>query len=701
MKGFTSEDDLATDDNEFLGVLKGWHEAAKKNRQIMDWNWYLYDNYYRGNHYIQFNKRTNQIVIPPRQRGQVRLVINKIYATCRAIRNFATSYRPKWEVAANSTTEDVINNARKSQETLDYYYDYLKIMKLSKGLVMYMIKYGIGFFQYGFDEEAIGVDGEVGEVDVWIRDPFDVYLDPSGMETGDIQNCRFIDIAISKPVQDIVNNPDYKKIKMDEVSGDTQRAASEFKQTMIRNQYANDSTENDELKTKILHETLYKKRVKDKKDKDGDADTYHSEVWIASWIEGHLLRNDRTEFDRYNLIPVASDDNPNEIYGEGYIKNLIPIAKIRNREESQIVEYNNIINRGRILAEKGSGVSKITNETGEIIEYNSGKTVTEFHPGGLAPDLAQQIARLNQYEQEISGVQDAFMGKTPEGVKSGVALESLTAQTANNLQDLKDNLETGLAQLGEAILEMISSKYITSRQIRSTGKDGKPEYFKIKGQAGVKPNENLPSDTYVIGKQNQVKVVIGSGLAYTKEGRTTRLDKLLEQKVIGPEAYLKGIEFGDVEDTIKEATQSQFNDAMLQKIGKDGMPTGPGGTYPPPAPPMGAPAGQPPQGAPQGQPAANGDSWAKLAQDENQAMMNGQDVPSTKGAPKEHTVIHIQYSQSQEAQKDDALLQRLLDHIRGEEQLQGIGAAPGAASMAGGIPPPAAPTAPPQGATNA
>ncbi len=685
MKGFGSTE-LDSDDTIFLGVLKNWHEAAKKNRQIMDWNWYLYDNYYRGNHYIQFNRRTNQIVTPPRPKGQIRLVINKIYSTCRAIRNFATSYRPKWEVAADSTSEDVINNSRKSQETLDFYYDYLEIPRLTKGLVMYMIKYGIGFYQYGWDEEATGIDGLAGEVDVWIRDPFDVYLEPSGMETGDIQNCRFIDIAISKPVQDIANNPAYKKIDIDDISGDTMRAASEFKQIMIRNQYATDFADNGELKTKILHETLYKKRVKDKKEKKDDPDSYHSEVWIASWIEGHLLRNEKTEFEKYNLIPVASDDNPNEIYGEGYIKNIIPIAKIRNREESQIVEYNNIINRGRFIADKDAGVSKITNETGEIIEHAPGKEVKEFHPGGLAPDLGQQINRLNQYEQEISGVQDAFLGKTPEGIKSGVALESLKAQTANNLQDLKDNLEVGLAQLGEAILEMIANKYIVGRQIKgAVGKDGKPEYFKIKGQVGVKPKEKLAADTYIIGKQNKVKVVIGSGLAYTKEGRISRLDKLLEQKVIGPEAYLKGIEFGDVEDTIREASQAQFDDAMLQKISRDGMPTGPGGTYPAPQPPQGAQGGQPP--AQGGQGADGGDNWFALAQDENEAMMNGEDIPSTKNAPKEHTVIHIQYSQSEEAQADEALLQRLLDHIKGEEQMQGIGAAPGAAIPVDAPPP--------------
>ena len=663
-KGFNKNEEAlkdSTDDVKLLGTFGKWFDAAKKNRQIQDWNWYLYDNYYRGNHYIQYNKRTNQIVTPPRPKGQVRLTVNKIYSICRAIRNFATSYRPKWEVSADSTSEDVINNSKKSSETLDYYYDYLEIPKKTKGLCLYLEKYGLGFFQYGFDEEAIGIDNLIGEVDVWIRDPFDVYMDPAGMETGDIQNCRFVDIAISKPVQDIVDNPHYKSLEMEDISGDEKRAASDFKQILIRNQFANDFSSSDELKTKIVHETWYKKRVKEEKKKKDDPDTYASEVWVASWIDGHLLRNEQTEFDRYPLIPVSSDDNPNEIGGEGYIKNIIPIVKVLNRLESQIVEYNNLVNRGRIIADKNSGVSKITNETGEIIEKNPGADVKEFRIAGLAPDIHQQIVRLNEYLDEISGVTDAFRGNVPEGVKSGVALESLKAQTANNLQDLKDNLEVGLAKLGEGILEMIANKYVVSRQIKTSDGDGNDEYFKIKGQVGVKPKEELPKDTYVIGSQNKVKVIIGSGLAYTREGRITRLDKLLENKVIGPEAYLKGIEFGNVKETIEEALQTQFNDAQLQKIAKDGMP----GQYPQPTTGM-PPQGQ--QGAPGGQ--QGGDNWMKLATDENEAMMNGETIDSTPNAPREHTKIHVAYSASDEAQGDDDLLKRLYIHITGEESEQ-------------------------------
>ena len=692
LAAFSKDDKNLKNEDSFVGVLQDWHDSAKKDRQKFDWNWYLYDNFYKGNHYIQFNKRTGQIIIPPMQKGQVRVTVNKAYSICRAIRNFATSYRPKWEVQADSTTEEEVNNSVKSSETLDFYYNHLKIAKLTKGGVLYALKYGIFYFQYGWDDEAVGLDNQMGEAKVWIRDPFDVYPDPAGVATGDIQNCRFIDIATSTPVQEIVNNPNYRidkeKLTMESINADDKRAASDFKQMIIMSQYSSNFSGSKELGTKILHETWYKKRVKtqfkvNEKDEKGEAiekeeSIWDTEVWIATWIDGVLLRNEKTEFDKYNLIPCSSDNNPNELYGEGYIKHLVPIMKVLNRLESQILEYNNLVNRGRILAEKGHGIKKVTNENGEIVEHATGKSVQYWNPQGLAPDIYRQIDRMNAYLDDISGVQEAFMGRVPEGIKAGVALESLKAQTANNLQDLKDNLEEALAELGEAILDMIARKLITSRQIQATGKNGKKNNFKIMGQVGVDPGSKLPEDTFVIGRQNKVRVVIGSGLAYTREGRISRLDKLLEQGVIDPQTYLEHMEFGDVDEITKRAAQSKFDNAMLANIEKNGMPGMQGPIPQGGMPPAGGP--MPPGNSPQGpqspaKPPMSPEviqSFIQLAQDENEQMIAGKVLPGTEGAPVQHTEEHIKASQDPKNQENEEFLTNVLQHIKDEEAAQGM-----------------------------
>ena len=651
MKGFSKSDEIFEgDDKDLLSVFTNWHDGAKTNRMVYDWNWYLFDNYYKGNHYIQFNKKLFQIVTPPIPRGQVRLVVNKIFSNLRAIRNFATSYRPKWEVIAKSNDEEVKLMAKMEGEILDYLYDYLKIKKKTKGAVLHAEKYGIGFFQYGFDEEAEGIDGQKGEVDVWIRDPFDVFLDPAGMDTGDIQNCRFIDIVVSKPLSDIASNPHYKKIDISKITGDDAKAASQFKDTLIKNYYHQDYGGTDkDLKTVLLHETWYKKQ-----DKEGN-----TEVWIASWIEGHLLRNEiASDFKRYPLVAFSSDENPNEIYGEGFIKNLIPIAKGRNRLESQVLEYNNLVNRGRYITEKDSGFNKITNESSEVIEINPGNTLRELRPGGLAPDIQVQIARLNSYDQEISGVTDAFMGNVPQGVTAGVAMESLRAQSANNLQELKDNLEEALAELGKGILDLIAEKYLVSRQMQEVKtKENFPVIGEI-GAEGKEPTEGM----VVVKKNNQVKVEIGSGIAYTLQGKREQLKEMLSMQVIDPQTYLELYEFGNVEEVMERVKQNKMDEAMLANIEKQGIPGQ-------------APQGTPPQapGAPQeGQQPTGGDDWLKLADDENAAMLQGEELPPTPGAPKEHTAVHVAGSQSEDFQNNEQALQILFAHLKGEEEAQGM-----------------------------
>jgi len=83
------------------------------------------------------------------------------------------------------------------------------------------------------------------------------------------------------------------------------------------------------------------------------------------------------------------------------------------------------------------------------------------------------------------------------------------------------------------------------------------------------------------------------------------------------------------------------------------------------------PAEQPPTGQPAPQ-EQGPDSWTKLAEDENKAMLTGKIIPPTEGAPKEHTAIHIAFSQSDEAQENEHLLKAIYEHIRGEESQQGM-----------------------------
>lgn len=650
--GFTGKEVVfkeKKDESSFLSTLKKWHEASAKSRQRLDWEWYLYDNFYRGNHYIEFNRKTGEIITPPKPPQRVRLSVNKVYSISRAIRNFATSQQPKWEVIVDTDDEAELENSRKQADLLDFYYTHLNIPRILKGAILHAIKYGVGIIQYGWDDEAYGLDDQKGEVYCWVRDPFDVYFDQSGINSGNLQDCRYIDIVVPKSVQEILENPVYKKIEEFEISGEDKRAASTYKDMILKKKYSADGL-SDELKTVLVHETWYKK-----KSKDG------VKVCIASWIEGHLLRDDETDLEEYPLIDFSSDDNPNELYGEGYLKNLIPIAKVVNRLESQIVEYNNLANVNRYFVGKGAGLNRMTNVNGEINEVSDVNQVREMQPRGLAPDIHAQINRLLSYMDEISGVTDAFRGTTPQGITAGVAIEALQEKSANNLQDLKDNVESALERLGRGVLSMIAQNVVVPRNVRidnsSKMLNGANEVYKFVGENAT---EEMKNGATVVRSDNRIKVTIGTALAYTRQGRYTLLKELYQMKVIGPDAVLAGLDYPDLRNVIDNAKKAQVDQAMLANVQSNGIP----GSNPQQPMPM-------PQDANPGMPQSE-DDWVKLAKDEDSAILQGNPIPPTEGATREHTAQHIADSQTPEFQSNGKALEILLAHVKGEEQQQGL-----------------------------
>ena len=74
-------DKLATDSK---GALEKRH-----------FEWYLNYSFIEGEHYATYNSVTNALERPPRKRGEVRMVINKVRSSLRAIKNYSTRFQPK------------------------------------------------------------------------------------------------------------------------------------------------------------------------------------------------------------------------------------------------------------------------------------------------------------------------------------------------------------------------------------------------------------------------------------------------------------------------------------------------------------------------------------------------------------------------------------------------------------------------------
>ncbi|MCZ2338974.1 MAG: hypothetical protein LC127_12465 [Chitinophagales bacterium] len=122
---------------------------------------------------------------------------------------------------------------------------------------------------------------------------------------------------------------------------------------------------------------------------------------------------------------------------------------------------------------------------------------------------------LGTYIQLIGAANEAFVGQTPTGVKSGIAIETLIASNFNQLSDLVNNLANTLAKLGEDILQLGYEYQLLTKPFRASS----GEYYGILG-GGLEPKDMERLIKVVsIPANPEVKVKITSGVAHTKEAK--------------------------------------------------------------------------------------------------------------------------------------------------------------------------------------
>ena len=500
------------DEAYWLEYLNTKLEESKNYRSThVERQWFINNSYYKGNHSIRYNKSTGKLSFG--SKDPMDFYINQVYATCRAIRGAVTKTQPTWDVDALPYATLDSNASRILGEYLAFVYDKIHVKHLTKKAVLYGMLYGQGIFQYGYDAEA-----DNGEGLPWLQvlDPFDTYIDPYA--TG-IENARYVIKVVSRPKEIVEENPHYDTKVVKELSTTSKQSESMYKE-LINTRNSESSTSSENL---LLHEGWFVTE-------DG--------IRVITECEGKILRNEITEFRKLPFELYFPDISLNELYGEGWVKNLVPLNKALNYLEKSILEYNIIFSKGKYKTDSNSGIKIINNRNGQILRHKPGHSVEQMDMKPMSATPFNQINNLKEYIQNIGAAHEAFMGKAPTGVTSGVAFDTLVANAYTNIIDLIDNLADTLARLGEDILDLAYDHQLITKPFRTQGGE---MFGIISGQVG---EENVPRTVkdgkdvmgYDLGgevmeivqipRNPEVKVRISSGVAHTKEGKREILTML-------------------------------------------------------------------------------------------------------------------------------------------------------------------------------
>lgn len=544
------------EEEELVRKAKQKFQVAADSRRRYDWEWLARDLFRRGYQFTKYNPQTKTVILS--QVTNTKIPINLTAASIRSIRNQVVVFKPKWEVIPTNSDDDSVDNAKYSSKTLDIVFELLRLRKKIKEAVTQGLIFSVGgAWQIGWDKEYINTDGTKGFVFIWGGDPFDFYTDPNSTDGMAFTDAEYCIKAVRKPLDEVKKNPMYKNTEF-LTTGEMRPAASEYKQFLLQSiKFQMGSRNLDDTKTVILKEGWFKER-----DKSGKV-----KMRVLHWVDlmTKPLYNAVVDTEDFPFRMYQADMNPNETYGEGWARHVIPINRVINALESSIFDYNYKFNRGRIVIDKNSGVSVIDNQHGTLIEKNRGADVHAMPIQPMSPSAESQILRMRNYFEDIAGTHDASLGRVPTGVKSGIGIAELKQADATNQDDLVDNLEDFLIEVGRKLLRTISENMNFPQLVAATNVAGKTDYFAIVGEKYAK---NRKKKTIRIGEKeyplvvikpdNTIRVQIGSWLAYSKQQKQQELKDLFTSGVIDQRTLLEHLEFGDVDTIIARTRQESI-----------------------------------------------------------------------------------------------------------------------------------------------
>lgn len=432
--------------------------------------------------------------------------INKIYPTVRLIRGAITRSAPIWTVETLPSYTSGTKDTGVLNRYLSVLYDKLKLKMKIKEAVTFALLYSIGVFQYGYDAEANNGEGEVW---VEIVDPFDFYIDPSA---GEMSDARYAIKVVKRSVTELKENKNYQNTE--NLLGDDKFAESTYKNEMLSQVYGSDG-DDDSL---LVNEAWC---------------VIDGRVHVITTCDGKLLRHEETDMEELPFVIMKADINPGEIYGEGWVKHLVPLQKAINQLHRNTLHYNDVFSKGKYIADENVRTRTITNENAQIIKVPRGARFEQMQMTPMSSTPFNQINMLERLYSEIGASHEAFMGATPAGVTAGVALETLVMNAMNNLSDILDNVQESLSQLGEKLLALgykyydVVKLYKDEEGIIAMGGEGTEQEGVVitnKNEIGEMSQEGI--QVYKIPQMSEVKVSIEAGIAFTRQARNELLMQL-------------------------------------------------------------------------------------------------------------------------------------------------------------------------------
>jgi hypothetical protein len=399
---------------------------------------------------------------------------------------------------------------------------------MDEKLVFMMIlaaKHGISYLQLWNDAKS-------GESKSKVWDAFDIYLD--GTLTS-IYDSPMISKTTPVLIDKIKSNEMFDEAQRMRISPDNRYASSEVKEAYMTSRFGSGG-EVEAQKTLIQKETFQKEYLTSdnwEQAKSLGADNGAMEGksrgdiimrHVFSTSNGWLM-DEYVDMLEYPLVDFRFE--PGLIYQVPLIERFIPANKSLDIAMSRIEGYANTMVTGIYQKRKGENF-KISNiPGGQVLEYE-GMPLQQMQLSSVPAFMFKFIDLLEAHIEE-QGASVSTMNKLPEGVKSGVAIESVKASEYANLIIPTKSFKKTVKRITERLLELGADNITSPKEVVHEEGD-EAVYFDVIGESGVEKYKealmDVPDGAVVLKKGTKVRIEIESGLGYTVQGKKETMQQI-------------------------------------------------------------------------------------------------------------------------------------------------------------------------------
>ena len=546
-------------------------DFAKTHRDAMTSNWRNSEDLLYGNHW----KHSKM----PRYKSKI--TSNAVFEAIETIVPIITARAPKLEVLPNN--EQSMEYSEMLERQFDHYWRMLKMNRKIREAFRNMMSYGNGFMKSTMDPYT-------GEIAVDVVDVFTAFPDPYAsslrecektyfihapvMYVSDVKRVFGVDIApegnldefrslqwkeqveaapggggstIKSPIGDTNNS----RVETLEEQGTGGYAYSTEQALIIECWYYDDSVEE-------IPETITMP--------DGSVVESESTMSMPKYPEGRVTIIARSEKDKilfdgpnpYGRLPFFMSKNYSEsgsFWGRSEASQVESLMKAENMIISQIVDNIRLTANPQRIVSKSSGIrpNELNNEPGNVVSPNAPGLVAWETPPPMPNYVLSALQYLDAKIDNMTGVQDAYRGKSASSTESGRHAQILRMQTVGRLQPKMEEITEMIQDIAEHWAYIITE--MMDQPITQRVKDDA-------GQMGFQTTD--PSDMRAQGISSNsfdYEIAVGSTLPHDQQAEFQETMMLAQAGMVPPEMVIDASQFirdkGRAKDFVRQAMSQE------------------------------------------------------------------------------------------------------------------------------------------------